>query len=119
MKALIWLRSSGLLIALAAVALMGATGNAAAQSADEIIDAHIKAIGGMAAIAKVKTISRTGEVKVGGMMGDMAGTAKQIIVLGKKAFSEMDAGEPAHYIAPSGGSRVVSPAAGNIAQITG
>ena len=92
MKALIGLRSSGLLIALAAVALMGATGNAAAQSADEIIDAHIKAIGGMDAIAKIKTISRTGEVKVGGMMGDMAGTAKQIVIIGKKAYSEMDAG---------------------------
>ena len=59
--------------ALAAVILLFAH-VAAAQTADEIIEKSIAAMGGRAALEKIKTRQMTGELSIGTPAGDIAGT---------------------------------------------
>ena len=65
---------------------------AAAQSVDEIVDAHIKAIGGADAAAKIKSLQRSGEAAMSGVTGEMSGTYELVVVPGKKAYQNMDLG---------------------------
>lgn len=76
----------------AALAVMGWVGLAAAESVDEIVDGHIKAIGGMDAIKKIESVKRKGEVAVSGMFGDMAGVSEIAMIPWKKAYQNMDLG---------------------------
>lgn len=57
---------------------------ASAQTVDEIIDLHVRALGGLDAIKAVKSIQRKGDASLGGMAGDMVGTMEIAIVPGKK-----------------------------------
>lgn len=63
---------------------------ASAQTPDEIIDLHIKALGGLDAINAVKSIQRKGDASLTGMSGDMKGTVESIIVPGKKSYQHME-----------------------------
>jgi outer membrane lipoprotein-sorting protein len=67
-------------------------GTAGADPAGDIVDAHIKAIGGMDNIRKIKSIHRKGDAALSGMMGEMAGTTEQIVIPGKKAYQMFDLG---------------------------
>lgn len=60
-----------------------ALGLSAPAEAEEIVDAHIKATGGKPAIAKIKTIYRTGAVSVSGGFGAQAGEFEEIYDLAK------------------------------------
>lgn len=63
---------------------------ATAQTADELVDQHIKALGGTKALKAVKSIHFKGKLDLGGMMGDMTGTVETIVMPGKKVYSAMD-----------------------------
>lgn len=86
------LRGGGAWKFLAVCALTAWAGAAAADSADEVIDANIKAIGGLENIKKITSIQRKGEVAVDGQFGQMSGTQEEIVIPGKKAFRNMDLG---------------------------
>lgn len=66
--------------------LMMATAFAQAQTADEIVDKHIAAIGGKETITKIKSMVTEGELTVQGMTLP----SKNIIVFGKGARNEAD-----------------------------
>lgn len=83
---------AGVVRIIAACALMAFAGAAAAQTAEEIMDANIKAIGGMDAIGKIKSVSRKAELAVDGAFGQMAGTQESVVIPGKKAYQSMDLG---------------------------
>lgn len=62
-------------LALAAIALLFAA-TASAQTADEVIEKSITAMGGRAAIEKIKSRVMTGELTIGTPAGDIAGTVE-------------------------------------------
>lgn len=78
--------SRSLVVVLAVLAWMLCAPTAAAQTADEIVELNIKAIGGPDAIKALKNVSRKGTVTLDGMMGYAEGTTEQVIIYGKKAY---------------------------------
>ena len=56
--------------------------------AEHIVAAHIEAIGGADAIAKIKTIRRTGKTEMKGLLAQ--GTIEQACVVGKKALQVLE-----------------------------
>ena len=68
--------------------------------AEHIVDAHIKAIGGADAIAKIKTIRRTGKTEMKGLPAQ--GTIEQACVVGKKALQVLDLGAYKQVLAWNG-----------------
>lgn len=64
----------------------------AAADEGEILKAHFKAVGGLERLAEIKTVKRSGPAELGGMMGEMEGTSEMSVVVGKKAYSNMDLG---------------------------
>ena len=78
-------------VTLAVVLALGMHAFAAADEA-EILKAHFKAVGGLEKLSEIKTVTRSGDAKMGGAFGDMAGTIKEVVVVGKKSYSEMDLG---------------------------
>ena len=64
------MRNSWLRLTVAACALMIA-GVAQAETAEDVIAKNLKAIGGMDAIKKVKTLHRKGDINVTGQFGDI------------------------------------------------
>ncbi len=77
-------RSLVVVLAVLAWTLCGPT--ATAQTADEIVELNIKAIGGPEAIKALKNVSRKGALTLAGIMGNAEGTTEQVIVYGKKAY---------------------------------
>ncbi|GEM_PF-969531 len=66
---------------------------ARSQSAEEIIDAHVKAMGGVEAIKALKSVSRKGGVAVtSATIGEMAGVMELVLIPGRKAYQKMDLG---------------------------
>ena len=61
-----------------------------ARADDDVIDAHIKALGGAEAVAKVKTIQRSGTAKLEGDFGQFEGSHAAAYVVGKKAYTKLD-----------------------------
>lgn len=80
------------LVALAALGLLASVSSAAAQSAEELLEANIEAIGGQEAIDSVETLQRKGEVFVDGQFGVMEGTYKRVSIMGEKAYNMRDLG---------------------------
>ena len=78
-------------VGLVAALLLAIPGTAMADEA-EILKAHFKAVGGLEILSDIKTVKRTGNAKMGGVLGDMAGSIKQTILVGKKSHSETDFG---------------------------
>lgn len=83
-------KTIGTMCAMAALVVMAMAGSASAQSADEVVDAHIKALGGLDAINAIKSLDRSGEANLSGMMGEMSGTTRLVLIPGKKAYTEME-----------------------------
>ncbi len=66
---------------------------AASANAENIIDEHIKAVGGADAIAKVKTVERSGNVSLTGPFGAFQGSlTEEFDVAGSKGHRVMDLG---------------------------
>ena len=78
-------------IALVATLLLGASGLATADEV-EILRAHFKAVGGLDRLSEIETVKRFGDAKMSGVFGEMAGTIREVVVVGKKSYSEMDLG---------------------------
>ena len=62
-------------LALAAIVLLFAA-TASAQTADEVIEKSIAAMGGRAALDKIRSRMMTGELTIGTPAGDIAGTVE-------------------------------------------
>ena len=63
-------------------------------SLDDIIEAHVKALGGKEAVSKVDNVKRKAKVSLEGGFGSMNGTAEEIVDLkGKRYFSNLDLGQ--------------------------
>ena len=60
---------------------------------ESILDAAIEALGEAAAVARIKTLKRTGTVHVEGEFGAFDGTTERATMVGEKAFSSMDLGD--------------------------
>ncbi len=78
-------------IALVVTFLLGTSGLATADEA-EILQAHFKAVGGLDRLFEIETVKRFGDAKMSGVFGEMAGTIQEVVVVGKKSYSEMDLG---------------------------
>jgi len=76
------------------VVLVGAfvTDPVSANAKEDLLVAHEEAMGGAAAIAKIKNISRSGTAEMGGAFGEMAGSVTESIVIGQKYHQNMDLG---------------------------
>lgn len=73
------------------LALVAATVFANTVSADNIVDEHIKAVGGADALAKVKTLERTGTVALTGPFGAFEGSiSEEYDIAGPKGHRVMD-----------------------------
>ena len=60
-------------------------------SAESIIDAHIRAVGGAEAIARIKTIHRTGTISGQSSFGPLSGTVEEIFDLSKnRGYTSME-----------------------------
>lgn len=81
---------SSMVLVLTLLAWTAGAPMASAQTAEEVVDLNIKAIGGLDAIKAVKSVSRKGTVALSGMIGEMKGTAERIVIPGKKAYSTME-----------------------------
>ena len=64
----------------------------AEENAETIMKAHVKALGGLEAIDKIKTIKRSGSAEMDGAFGQMSGTNEEIVVVGRKIYQKMDLG---------------------------
>ena len=66
-------------------------GDEDAAKAEDIVDAHIKSVGGAGAIAKIKTIHRKATVSIMGSFGQSGGTGEQILDLSQDGcYQSMD-----------------------------
>jgi hypothetical protein len=73
------------------LALVAATVFANTVSADHIVDEHIKAVGGADALAKVKTLERSGTVALTGPFGEFQGSiSEEYDIAGPKGHRVMD-----------------------------
>jgi hypothetical protein len=73
------------------LALVAATVFANTVSADHIVDEHIKAVGGADALAKVKTLERSGTVALTGPFGAFQGSiSEEYDIAGSKGHRVMD-----------------------------
>ncbi len=63
-----------------------------AVAEDDIVAAHIKAIGGAEALGKIETIEREGTAELEGEFGQFEGSFHEAVVRGKKAYTSMDFG---------------------------
>jgi outer membrane lipoprotein-sorting protein len=61
-----------------AALLLGAVQLASAQTADEVIEKHLAALGGRAAFAKLKSRTTTGTITVTTPVGDLTGTVETV-----------------------------------------
>jgi zinc protease len=61
-----------------AILVLGWTGVARAQTADEIVEKHLAAIGGRAALAKLKSRTMTGTITVSTPGGDISGPVELV-----------------------------------------
>src|SRR6185295_12160740 len=61
-----------------AILVLGWTGLAHAQTADEIVEKHLAAIGGRAALAKLKSRTMTGTITVSTPGGDISGPVELV-----------------------------------------
>lgn len=77
-------------VALAAMTVWAAPATAA--SLEEVLAAHVEAVGGADAINAIKSISRTGEVFMDGQFGIMEGTSELVMIPGLKVYTNMDLG---------------------------
>lgn len=59
-----------------AAAILSASASAFAQTADDIVEKHLAALGGRAALAKITSQSATGSISVATQMGDIPGTVE-------------------------------------------
>jgi len=80
------------LVALAAMGLLASVSTAVAETAEDLLNANIEAIGGQEAIDSVKTLQRKGEVFVDGQFGVMEGTYERVSIMGEKAYNMRDLG---------------------------
>ncbi len=78
--------SRSLVVVLAVLAWTVCAATATAQTAEEIVELNIKAIGEPEAIKALKNVSRKGTMTLDGMMGFTEGAAEQVIIYGKKAY---------------------------------
>ena len=77
--------------AVAAIGLLSTTTQAQEMNAEAIMKAHIKALGGMEAMDKVRTIKVGGSMSM--YMGDeLLGTFELVWVVGKKFYQKIDLG---------------------------
>lgn len=60
---------------------------AAAQTAGEIVDKHIEALGGADVLKAIQNVQRKGDLKFGIMMGGLEGTLEVVAMPGKKVYS--------------------------------
>ena len=80
--------------ALLVVTLMTDSMSAQEASLDDIIEAHVKALGGKEAILKVDNIERKAKASLEGSFGSMSGTATEIAdIKGKRYYSDLDLGQ--------------------------
>jgi hypothetical protein len=56
----------------------------------EILQAHFKAVGGLDLLSRIKTVERSGVAEMGGILGDMEGTIRRVVVVGKKSYEDMN-----------------------------
>ncbi len=97
--------SRSVIVAALAITLVFAT----ALQAEGIVEAHIKAVGGTAAIAKIKTIHRTGTLSGTSGFGPLSGTVEEIIDLSNdQGYSSMNLTGYSRKTGWSGGSGWVS-----------
>ena len=76
---------------ISALTILAATLIPSILSAEHIVDEHIKAVGGAEKIAAVKTIQRSGQVKVSGGFGEFQGTVTESTdVAGSKGYQLID-----------------------------
>ncbi len=77
--------------AVCVVAVLGVMAStAAAESADDLIAASIKAQGGRDALLGLKALERKGEVNLDGTFGQMDGTVEEVLIPWKKARRSLD-----------------------------
>jgi hypothetical protein len=81
-------------LAVACLALvLGGAPRAAAQTAEELLDAHAEALGGKDALASVKALRRSGATWFdSSFTGRLAGRLEMEIVVGKKVYRSSDMG---------------------------
>lgn len=74
-------------------------------SLDEIIEAHVKAVGGKEAISKVDNVERKAKVTLEGAFGSMSGESEEISdIKGKRYYNNLDLGQYKKTQAMSGDS---------------
>ncbi len=91
-------------VALIVALVVGMSGFASADAGD-VLKAHFKAVGGLEKLSAIKTIQRSGDATMGGMVGEMSGTTLDIVLVGKKSYTEtkMDMfSESTHWNGTSG-----------------
>jgi len=74
------------------VAIVGFAAALGANVRADVIDAHIAAVGGTEALAKIKTMQRKGNIAIEGEFGQFDGTRREAIINGKKAYTATDFG---------------------------
>lgn len=80
------------IVALALAGIVGAVAFGEPPNVEEVMKAHVAAVGGKDAIENAKSIHRSGVATMGGVFGDMEGTFEEKSVLGKKAYTYIDMG---------------------------
>lgn len=79
-------------VAVGALAMFAAGSLAGAATLEEVLEKHVKALGGRDAIAKIASIQREADVAVEGQFGPMEGLMELKSVPGKKAWQSLDLG---------------------------
>jgi len=84
------------LVPFALVGLLLAVGPVFAQEAslEEVIEAHVKALGGKEAVSRVDNIERKAKASLEGSFGSMSGTVEEIAdIKGNRYFNDLDLGQ--------------------------